>query len=122
MSPDKRAMMLKSMATAQADVDTIAAWGKASDPSVVANATADDLTLDLRPELSAIKTPITLVYPDYVPLGRPAGASDAIYRAAYASVPHMTFVPVSNSLHFVMFDQPAQFNAALDAFLASEPS
>ena len=63
-------------------------------------------------------TPITLVYPDYAPLHRPQGGADKIYRGAYVAAKSVTFAPVSNSVHFVMFDQPAQFNAALDAFLA----
>ena len=39
-------------------------------------------------------------------------------EAMYAPVKAMTFMPATNSLHFVMLDQPQQFNAALDAFLA----
>jgi pimeloyl-[acyl-carrier protein] methyl ester esterase len=110
--------MLNGMATAQADKDTIRIWGKASDPSVVANAVADDLTLDLRPGVAQIATPITLLYPDYAPLGAPAGSTAAMYHAVYAAAPGVKLVPITNSLHFIMLDQPAQFDAALDAFLA----
>jgi pimeloyl-ACP methyl ester carboxylesterase len=118
MSPDQRDKMLVSMASGAADKAMISDWGKASDSSVVANALADDLTLDLRPGLAAIPVPLTLIYPDYAPLGTPKGATDAMYRGLYASVPHMTFARADNSLHFVMLDQPAQFDTALDAFLA----
>jgi pimeloyl-ACP methyl ester carboxylesterase len=118
MSDQQEKMMLMSMATGEADQDRIAAWGKASDGRVVANAMADDLLLDLRPGLATITTPLTLVVPDYTSLGRPAGSTDAMYRGLYApAVTHMTFVSVSNSRHFAMFDQPAQVDAALDAFL-----
>ena len=79
---------------------------------------ADDMTLDIRPGLADISVPLTLIYPDYVPLGAPKGNSDAMYHGAYAAAKSLTFVRADNSLHFVMFDQPAQFNAALDAFLA----
>jgi pimeloyl-ACP methyl ester carboxylesterase len=118
MTDAQRAQMMASMATAPADKAMIEGWSKASDPSTVPNALADDMTLDLRPGLAAITTPITLVYPDYAPLGAPKGTSDAMYHATYAAMKTMTYAPVSNSLHFVMLDQPAQFNAALDAFLA----
>jgi pimeloyl-[acyl-carrier protein] methyl ester esterase len=118
MSPDQRDKMLASMATAASDKAMISDWGKASDSSVVANALADDLTLDLRPGVTAIPVPLTLIYPDYVPVGSPKGATDGTYRGAYAGVPHMTFVRADNSVHFVMLDQPAQMDAALDAFLA----
>jgi pimeloyl-ACP methyl ester carboxylesterase len=33
-------------------------------------------------------------------------------------VPHKTLVRVDDSRHFIMFDQPAKFDAAIDAFLA----
>lgn len=108
---------LAAMATAQADKDTIRAWGKESDSSVVVNALADDLTLDLRPGLAQISTPITLLFPDYVPLGAPPGANAKMYAAAYAAAPGIKLVPITNSLHFIMLDQPAQFDAAVDGFL-----
>jgi pimeloyl-ACP methyl ester carboxylesterase len=108
---------LTAMATAQADKDTIRAWGKQSDSSVVVNALADDLTLDLRPGLAQISTPITLLYADYVPLGAPPGANTNMYAAAYAAVAGIKLVPITNSLHFIMLDQPVQFDAAVDGFL-----
>jgi pimeloyl-[acyl-carrier protein] methyl ester esterase len=70
MTPQQSDMMLKSMATAPTDLAMIKAWGAASDRSVVVNATADDLTLDLRPDLGKITTPITLLHPDYSSMGR----------------------------------------------------
>lgn len=118
MSDAQRAQMMASMATAQADKDMIRNWSDASDKSALTNAVADDMTLDLRPGLANVTTPITLIYPDYAPLGQPKGASDAMYHATYAAMKTMTYAPVNGSLHFVMLDQPAQFNAALDAFLA----
>jgi pimeloyl-ACP methyl ester carboxylesterase len=118
MSDAQSAKMMAGMATAQSDRDMISGWSKASDPSAVANALADDMTLDMRPGLAQIPVHITLVYPDYVAAGAPKGATDAMYHGAYAAVKGMTFVPANNSLHFVMLDQPAQFNTALDAFLA----
>ncbi|MDE2135206.1 MAG: alpha/beta hydrolase [Alphaproteobacteria bacterium] len=117
MTDAQQTQFLASMAMAQSDRDVIAGWRQASDKSAVANALADDFTLDLRPGLARISVPLTLIYPDYARLGTPPGTSDKIYRGDYAAVPHMTFARADNSLHFVMFDQPAQFNAALDAFL-----
>lgn len=108
---------LNAMATADADKATIRAWGKASDSTVVVNALADDLTLDLRPDLAKVTTPLTLVFPDYTALGSPPGATAGMYRGAYAAVPGMKFVEVQHSLHFVMLDQPVAFDAALDDFL-----
>lgn len=118
-TPERMAQRMAGMAVAQSDKDMVLNWSKSSDPSVVRNALADDLTLDLRPDLAAISTPLTLMYPDYAPLGSPKGAAEGRYRGAYSTVPHMTFVPVTDSLHFIMLDQPTQFESALNAFLAN---
>lgn len=119
MSPQQYDMMMKSMATAPTDIATIKAWGAASDKSVIANATADDLMLDLRPDLSRITTPITLLHPDYSAMGAPAGMTDQMYKAQYAAAVTVKVVEIAPSLHFIMFDQPAKFDAALDTFLAN---
>jgi pimeloyl-[acyl-carrier protein] methyl ester esterase len=118
-TPERMAQRMTTMAVAQSDKDMISNWSKSSDASVIRNALADDLTLDLRPGLAAISTPLTLTYPDYAPLGSPKGAADAQYRGAYSAVPHMTFVPITDSLHFIMLDQPKQFESALNAFLSN---
>jgi pimeloyl-ACP methyl ester carboxylesterase len=89
----------------------VTAWAEASDPRVTALAFYEDMTTDLRPDMGGIATPITLVYP-----AGPRG--DALYHAEYAKAPHMTYVPVADSAHFVMLDQPEAFRTALVAFLA----
>lgn len=118
-TPQQLAKRMASMATEQSNKDLIAGWSQTSDATVLRNALADDLILDLRPRLSTITTPLTLIYPDYAPLGVPKGATDAQYSGAYAAVLKMKFVLVTNSLHFIMLDQPKQFDAALDSFLAN---
>lgn len=109
---------MAGMVTAPADKDRVVGWGMASDRAVVASALADDLELDLRPGLAATPVPITLIYPDYGPVGVPPGAIDGTYVPAYAPVPHKTLKRIDHSLHFVMYDQPQAFADALDAFLA----
>lgn len=106
-----------SMVSGEADRARVIGWSHASDASVVQRAFADDIALDLRPDLAKIATPITLLYPDNVPNGMPAGAGDAFYRAAFAGAPNVTLVRVDNSRHFIMYDQPAAFAAAVDGFL-----
>lgn len=118
MPPQARAQMMASMATSPADKALVTGWSEASDPSVVGRALADDLALDLRPGLAKLSVPVTLLYPDYAPMHVPPGATDRMYRAVYAAAPRMTFVPIHDSLHFIMLDQPQQFAAALDGFLA----
>ncbi len=95
----------------------VVSWIKAADPRVTAQAMYEDMTTDLRPAMKQIATPITLVYP-WNDAGPTKAAADALYRAAYADAPHVTFVDVRDAAHFVMLDQPAAFEAALTAFLA----
>jgi pimeloyl-ACP methyl ester carboxylesterase len=94
----------------------VAAWVKAADPRVSGQAMYEDMTTDLRPAMKTIVAPITLVYP-WSASGPTKSQADALYRAAYADAPHVTFVAVGDSAHFVMLDQPALFRQALDAFL-----
>jgi pimeloyl-ACP methyl ester carboxylesterase len=118
MTPAQYDQMMRNMATGPADLATIKAWGMASDAAVVADAMADDMTLDLRPDLAKITTPIVLLHPDYTALGTPPGMMAQVYKSAFAAAPTVKIVEIAPSLHFIMFDQPAKFDAALDAFLA----
>ena len=111
--------MIVNLVTAPADVAMVVAWSVASDPGVVNRAVADDLTLDLRPGLPGIAVPVTVLYPDAVRPGAAPGSTDRLYQDAYAPVHNRTTVGIDNSRHFIMLDQPAQFDAALDAFLKS---
>jgi pimeloyl-ACP methyl ester carboxylesterase len=118
MTPAQYDQMMRNMASAPADLATIKAWGAASDTTVVADALADDMTLDLRPGLAKIATPTVLLHPDYTALGTPPGMMAQVYKGAYATAPSVKVVEIAPSLHFIMLDQPAKFDAALDAFLA----
>lgn len=110
------AQMSKDAATRR----LVAEWGAASESSVVGRMLYDDFTLDLRPGLSAITTPITMIYPDAVPVGMPAGQAEKLYTAAYAPAKTVKTVLVADAAHFVMYDQPEVFARELDAFLAGK--
>jgi pimeloyl-ACP methyl ester carboxylesterase len=105
----------KSMALTPAAQAKVAAWIAKADSRVSGQAMYDDLTTDLRPDMASIATPITLVFPysDAMPKER----AQPFYRAQYAKAPHVTLVPVADSGHFVMLDQPQAFAAAVDAFV-----
>jgi pimeloyl-ACP methyl ester carboxylesterase len=110
--------MMARMVKDPEGLKAVVGWSKASDRSVGGRAMADDMTLDLRAGLPAMQTPITLVYPFDPGMGVPLTQWDALYASQFATVPHKTMVRVDDSRHFIMFDQPAKFDAALDAFLA----
>lgn len=104
------------LALKPASQDQAVAWSLTADPRVTAEAFYEDLMLDLRPEMATISTPLTLVYP-WADAGVPKAMADGLYRGAYAKVRQVTYAPIADSAHFVMLDQPAAFDAALDAFL-----
>ncbi len=118
LPPEASGKMLGSLVTGANDLAMVGAWSRASDPATVQNALADDLETDLRPGLPAITTPITLLYPDNVSLGAPAGAMDGLYKGAFAPARSVKPIRIDASRHFIMLDQPAAFAAQLDAFLA----
>jgi pimeloyl-ACP methyl ester carboxylesterase len=109
------------MVSAPADRAMVVNWSVQSDHGVVMRALYDDLTLDLRPGLAAMKTPIVLLYPDNVPAGAPEGVMDKMYPAIFAPAATIRTQRIDKSLHFIMLDQPQAFAAALDGFLASLP-
>ena len=106
--PVARAMM-GQMVTAPADVDRVVGWTLASDPAAVGGAMVDDMTLDLRPGLAAVRTPTTVLYETQI---------KPMIETGYAPLGPKTLVEVPNSKHFIMYDQPARFDAEVDAFLA----
>jgi len=93
----------------------VAAWIRASDPRVSGEAMYEDLTTDLRPDMAGITTPITLVYP--LSKEMTVERADGLYRGEYAKAPNVTYVPISDSAHFVMLDQPEAFAKAVAAFV-----
>jgi pimeloyl-ACP methyl ester carboxylesterase len=44
--------------------------------------------------------------------------TDMIYRASFSTLPGVRLKRIDDAAHFVFLDQPAAFNAELDAFLA----
>lgn len=93
----------------------VASWVVKADPRVSGEAMYEDLTTDLRPDMSAVTTPITLVFP--YSTGMPKERAEPFYHGEYAKAPTVTYVPVADSAHFVMLDQPQAFSKALADFV-----
>jgi pimeloyl-ACP methyl ester carboxylesterase len=94
-------------------------WSINSNRGVVARAMHELMTTDLRPELENIRAPITVVYAYDSSYGVPYSRIDNIFKTAYVNARHINFERIDESYHFVMFDQPEKFAAAVDRFLAS---
>ncbi|MFZ6733603.1 alpha/beta fold hydrolase [Undibacterium sp. Ji42W] len=88
-----------------------------SDPDVSARAYHELITTDLMPELKNITVPTTVLYilPNGVPLT--PEQMDGFYKMAYASVKDIQLKRIPSSAHFIMWDQPEQFQAEVKAFL-----
>jgi pimeloyl-ACP methyl ester carboxylesterase len=93
----------------------VTSWVEKADPRVSGEAMYEDMTTDLRRDIAAIETPITLVFPYSQAL--PKEKAEPFYHGEYAKAPNVTFVPVADSAHFVMLDQPQAFAAALADFV-----
>lgn len=112
--PDASARQMGAMmASAPTDVDRIVEWMKISDPTVVGTAMTDDMLADLRPALGDVRIPVTVLHE--------TALANAM-NTGYAALPGVKLVPVADAKHFIMFDQPAAFDAALDDFLAIKRS
>lgn len=94
----------------------IVGWSVASDRATFAQAMYDVMTTDMRPEVANVQTPVTVVYAYDATMG-PEAMIDGLYSGQYASAPHVSFVRIDGSYHFIMFDQPAAFQAAVADFL-----
>jgi pimeloyl-ACP methyl ester carboxylesterase len=90
----------------------------AGDRTVFAEAMYEDLLTDLRGDVAGIKTPMLLLYPyDPASQGADPAKVDSMYKSAYAAKPNVTLLRIDGSRHFIMYDQPAKLDAAVEEFL-----
>ncbi|OBV11128.1 alpha/beta fold hydrolase [Erythrobacter dokdonensis] len=94
----------------------IAAWSITSDRATFAGALHALMTTDLRPRLCEIQAPVTVIAAanPFAPRSR----IEPLYTAAYAGLQQTQLDVIDDSFHFIMFDQPQVFEAALRAGLA----
>jgi pimeloyl-ACP methyl ester carboxylesterase len=119
---DPQARRARAIGTLNGMVNTEAMRAGAIDDSlastadVSARAYHELVVTDLRGELASIAAPVTVLY--VTPKGgmTPAQA-DAVYQAAYAGVKALRLQRIDDSAHFIMWDQPALFQAQVRQFL-----
>jgi pimeloyl-ACP methyl ester carboxylesterase len=93
-------------------------WSLGSDRRVSAQAFGDLVLTDLRPELAAIKVPVTVLYAHGPQFGaQKPEQTDAFVGALYKTLKGARLVRIEPSHHFIMFDQPARFQSEVEAFL-----
>jgi pimeloyl-ACP methyl ester carboxylesterase len=103
----------------EAIANAIADKSSRSDPGATAEFAAQVLLQDFRAALPGIKVPVVEISPFYAPdfarINVDEAGKTGYYRALLAGIERLDVVSISPARHFVMFDQPEKFNAALDA-------
>ena len=95
----------------------VGGWMTAANHQVTGQAIYEDAPSDLRGDVPTIgRVPTTVLYA----VSDPARADmfRTIFAGAYAAAPSIRVVPVENSAHFIMLDQPDRFREAVMTFLA----
>ena len=90
-------------------------WSLTSDRASFAGAIHALMTTDMRPRLGDITVPVTVLAAanPFAPRAR----VEPLYTAAYQGLEGVELNIIEDSYHFIMFDQPAAFEAALRAGL-----
>lgn len=93
-----------------------------SDIGATAEFAAQDVMLDLRARLPDIKVPVVEISPfnapDFTSMNIDETGKTNYYRTLLKGVEQLEVVSISPARHFVMFDQPEKFAAALESALA----
>ncbi|MDO9335125.1 MAG: alpha/beta hydrolase [Caulobacter sp.] len=92
-------------------------WSMASDRKVMGQVTYEIMTSDLRGELGAIRTPVTVLYAKDASMGFLGNFVGGLYKDSYAGLKGVKVILVDNSLHFIMLDQPEVFLREVETFL-----
>jgi len=110
--------MIKQMATADADVDRIVGWGRASDYSAIVDAMTEMYGADLRDDIAAIRSPTLVLatwigYKEYTDRAK----TEANLRREYSKLEGVDIRISDTSRHFIMYDEPQWFFKQIDGFL-----
>jgi pimeloyl-ACP methyl ester carboxylesterase len=108
---------VSGMSLNPASVNLMRQWSQSADARVVGQAIYDDLTTDMRPQLSSINTPVVVMAAWHG--GMPFSESQVLgfFQRQFTGLQNVQVLTVSPSAHFIMLDQPDMFLGALGAVL-----
>ncbi len=109
-------MMAQNMTSTKDKVQTIVDWILEADRKTYVYGYTDLLKLDLREVLDKVNAKTLILGASFPSLEM---AKDN-YEKQYANLSDKTITMVSNSKHFIMFDQPEWFYNQVNAFLTNE--
>src|SRR5690606_11740518 len=110
--------MIANMTSTENMRPTLVQHVRDSNRATVANAFAELIVTDLRPELPNIRAPLTVLYviPPDLPL--PPEQYEQFFHLSYANAPQARVIKIEDSRHFIMIDQAERFIREAEAFLA----
>ena len=119
-----RTNMLQYTITRKADVDRVTRLAGRSDSRAIVAWMKAALSLDLTPNLSAMRVPLTAIVPYDTQIDPYQGFKTfasklATYRAWVAHAENGRVVMIQGARHFVMIDRPRAFEAALESAIAA---
>ena len=124
-----RVHMLQYVITRKPAVDSVETIAARSDPAAVVDWLSAALRLDVTPQLAQVTVPLTEIVPFDKDIDPYQGfstldAKRARYQAFLSHAPHGSLTMIDHSRHFVMIDQPREFDralyAAIDALTAPD--
>lgn len=109
-----------AMTTHAERVPTLGDWGERSDRGTTVQAMYELMTTDLRPALSAARTPTLVLgsWASYAPYGATQASTQAIFEAQYARHPNVRVKLSDSGYHFLMWDDPQWLQQNVREFLA----
>lgn len=124
--------VIQAMVSEPANATRVAELAAKSDPAATAAYARDLYAADIRPQLANLTDPVLEIAPvplkpapfegpnaaNATPAARAAGYKD-FYQSLFPGAPNVRVVPVENSRHFVMIDQPRAFYDAVSGFIAT---
>jgi pimeloyl-ACP methyl ester carboxylesterase len=119
----ERTKAIPDMVTSPSDANAIAALSGRSDPAETGRWLAEDMTLDLRPQLAKATVPILLIAPfdlsvdGQFHMTKPDDKR-AFYQSLVAGAPNLQIDMIDHSRHFAMYDQPEAVTDDIAAFLS----
>lgn len=100
-----------------AQMARIVRWGVNSDRQTTADVMAEVMVTDLRGDLQRIAAPVDVIYAwDRTTPASKLGL-DQVYASSYAGLRDGRRLRIDDARHYVMFDQPAAFYGAVEAWL-----
>jgi pimeloyl-ACP methyl ester carboxylesterase len=108
---------VRSMTLNPKAMENLRIWSAKADARVVAQVVYEDLVTDMRPKLSAIDTPLTVLaaWHDGMPFSE--AQVGGFFRGQFAGMKTLSVPTITQSAHFIMLDQPEKFVSALTDFL-----